>query len=350
MAEIFLTEDFIERLREQGPLLLDVRSETEFSRGHIPHAFNLPLLNDEHRAIVGTMYKKEGREAAVLSGFDLAGKKFGDFVRTAHEHSRNKEVMIYCWRGGMRSNIMAWVLGLAGFRTTLLKGGYKTFRNWALHQLTIPKKIIVVGGRTGSGKTEALRALKEKNEQVIDLEALAHHKGSAFGALGEKPQPRTEHFENLLAWEWSKMKDSKTVWLENESITIGSVKIPDPVFEMMRNAPVIELKAGVHYRIKRILDVYGDFPAELLEESTWKLKKRLGEPRTRQAVEFLRSGDKEKWIEEILYYYDKTYDYGMEQRIPGKAFFVECPGDHNYSVIADLMIDRSNKINESQPA
>lgn len=323
VAEIVTIENFIGKFRKEGLLLLDVRSESEYRQGHIPGAVNLPLLNDEHRAVVGTTYKKKGREAAVLSGFDLVGNKFGDFVRTALSLSENKQVMLYCWRGGMRSNIMAWILNMAGFKVTLLKGGYKTFRGWAREQFAVKKKLFILGGRTGSGKTEVLKALGEKGEQVIDLEGLAHHKGSAFGALGEKPQPRNEHFENLLAIEWNLADDERILWLENESITIGSVKLPDNIFEMMRTAPVIELKVDMQLRVKRILTDYGKFPVEALAENTLKLKKRLGDLRTRKAVEALNNGDKKEWLEEILFYYDRAYDFGMAKRKPESVFVVE---------------------------
>jgi tRNA 2-selenouridine synthase len=323
MAEIVDIHDFLRKLDEQKPLLLDVRSESEYKQGHLPGAVNLPLLNDEHRAIVGTTYKQKGREAAVLSGFDLVGNKFGDFVRTALDLSREKNILLYCWRGGMRSNIMAWILSAAGFKVTLLKGGYKTFRRWALDQFNQQKKIFILGGRTGSGKTEVLKALFGKGEQVIDLEALAHHKGSAFGALGEKPQPRNEYFENLLAMQWNRMDENKILWLENESVTIGSVKLPDNVFEMMRTAPVIELKVDMESRVKRILEDYGKFSVSELSENTLKLKKRLGEHRMRQAVEALQSNNKRGWLEEILLYYDRAYDYGMSKRKPESIISVE---------------------------
>ncbi|MCX6291800.1 MAG: tRNA 2-selenouridine(34) synthase MnmH [Bacteroidetes bacterium] len=348
MSEILEVDVFLDQLSRQQPLLLDARSESEFKQGHIPSAVNLPLLNDEHRAIVGTTYKQKGREAAVLAGFDLVGSKFGDVVRKVHALTGDKHVMLYCWRGGMRSNIMAWVLSMAGFKVTLLKGGYKTFRGWVLNCFHQPKKIFIIGGRTGSGKTDVLKLLKEHSEQVIDLEALAHHKGSAFGALGEKPQPRSEQFENLLALEWNGMDEDEILWLENESITIGSVKIPNVIFECMRKAPVIEIKTDMESRVKRILDDYGKFPAEILAENTMKLQKRLGELRTRQAVQALLDGDKIKWLEEILSYYDKTYDYGMSQRKPEGTFPVESNHHESMNDVMKKILALSNELKEKQ--
>ena len=339
MAETVGIEEFVNRISEREILLLDARSESEFNQGHIPGAVNLPLLNDEHRKIVGTTYKQKGREAAVQKGFDLVGSKFGDMIRKALELSgAKKEVMIYCWRGGMRSNILSWLLGTTGFKVTLLKGGYKSFRNWALQQLIQPKNIVVIGGRTGSGKTELLLELKTKGEQVIDLEQLAHHKGSAFGALGEKPQPRNEHFENKLALEWNLADEKKILWLENESVTIGSVKIPDSIYEMMRQAPVVELKTDLERRKERILSEYGKFPVDILAENTLKLKKRLGDFRTRQAIESLKNNDKIAWLDEILFYYDKAYDYGMAQRKPQNTVVVELDNTGSFSGLAEHIL------------
>ncbi len=341
MAETLDIEEFLDGLSSGKILLLDARSESEYKQGHIPGAVNMPLLNDEHRVIVGTTYKKEGREAAVLKGFDLVGNKFSDFVRKALELSENKHVMLYCWRGGMRSNILSWILSMAGFKVTLLKGGYKSFR---LDQFRHRKKMLIVGGRTGSGKTEILKLLKEKGEQVIDLEGLANHKGSAFGGLGEKPQPRNEHFENKLAMEWNASDEHKILWLENESVLIGSVKIPDPVFEMMRNAPVIEIQCDIETRMNRILKDYGKFAAEVLAENTMKLTKRLGDLRARKAIEALLNNDKKTWMEETLSYYDKTYDYGMTQRRPEKRFSVEQHTEETMTSVADRVLALSQQM------
>jgi len=349
MIQTLEVKDFVDRFREKKIALLDARSESEFKQGHIPGAVNIPLLNDEHRKIVGTIYKQKGREAAVLSGFDLVGGKFGDLVRSARELSEDKQIMLYCWRGGMRSNIMAWTLNTAGFNVTLLKGGYKTFRRYTLEQFNQHKRIIVIGGRTGTGKTDLLRQLKKNGEQVIDLEALANHKGSAFGALGEDPQPRNEHFENMLGMEWSLVDPERNLWLENESVLIGAVKIPDHIYERMRNAPVIELQCNMESRMKRIMHDYGKFGSDILAENTMKLTKRLGDQRARKAIEALLNGDKKTWMEETLFYYDKTYDYGMAQRKPDKIFSVEFKADETIESLAERVLLQAHQL-DKQPA
>lgn len=314
MTVVNTIEEFLQEQREKNWLLLDVRSQSEFSQGHIPGAVNLPLLNDEHRRIVGTTYKQKGREEAVQAGFDLVGPSFGDFVRQVKSLSKSKTIYLYCWRGGMRSGIMSWILNMAGFQVHVLKGGYKTFRNWALVQFSKPRKTIVLGGATGSGKTELLNWLKRNGQQVIDLEGLANHKGSSFGALGQASQPTYEQFENYLALQWKYADPDAVLWLENESHAIGRVKIPDALFDIILTSPLIEVKVPKEIRAVRILKEYGHFPPVALAECTARLQKRLGGLRTQQALAALEEKNFDVWVDILLDYYDKTYAHGNEDR------------------------------------
>jgi tRNA 2-selenouridine synthase len=325
-------DEFIKKYREEGLPVLDVRSEKEFFHGHFPDAFNLPLLNNEERIIIGTCYKQKGREAAVKKGFGLVGPRFADMISAAEALAPSKSLLLYCWRGGMRSNIMSWLLGMAGFRVFLLKGGYKSWRTWALQQFDIRKKIMIVGGRTGSGKTEMLHALSSAGEQVIDLEGMAHHKGSAFGALGQKPQPANEHFENMLALSWSSYNENEVIWIENESRTIGSNIIPQGLYAQMRMATVAEIRLDYSIRKKRILDEYGGFPVDVLTENTKKVAKRLGGMRLKEALDFLSQHDLPGWVDIMLQYYDGTYEYGSRDRDPSAVIDVSLPDDnmHNH--------------------
>ena len=300
MSESLTADIFIRKHLDERLLLIDVRSETEFSQAHIPGAVNIPLLNDDHRKQVGITYKSNGREAAVVKGFDLVGDKFGNFIREVKKQSSQKHVMVYCWRGGMRSGIMSWILEMGGIKCVLLKGGYKFYRRFVFDVLEQPRKVVVLGGKTGSGKTEVLDELKKKGEQVICLETLASHRGSAFGALGKPLQPRNEMFQNMLAEEWLKIDPDKILFLENESLTIGPIVLPPRIYEAIRTSPVVEMQLDLPQRLKRILAEYGEFPVGLLMENTLKLSKRLGGLRTQQAVEALQNGDKEKWVELVL--------------------------------------------------
>ena len=200
--------------------VIDVRTPLEFDHARIPGAYNLPIFSNEERVMVGTTYKQKGREAAILLGFDLTGPKWSGFIKQALKRAPEKRIMVHCWRGGMRSGAMAWALNLYGFEVYLLEGGYKRFRNWVLDQFKKQYPILVLGGMTGSGKTQILHKLKEKGEQIIDLEGLAQHQGSSYGSMGYLNQPSQEHFENLLAVALSKVDTDRPLWLEDESLSI----------------------------------------------------------------------------------------------------------------------------------
>lgn len=305
-------EAFI-RFRTSGYTIADVRSESEFSHGHIPGAQNLPLLNNEHRVIVGTEYKNNGQEAAIRKGWDLAGPTLGQLYRKARKWMKDERLLLHCWRGGMRSEIAAWVSAFGGGEVLVLEGGYKSYRQHALHGLTsAPPLLHVVGGKTGSGKTEYLSVLSAKGEQVIDLEGLAHHKGSSFGALGQDPQPSQEQFENNLAEAYQACDPTRPVWVEFESRTIGRLVLPEALFHAMLAAPMTLLEVPDEVRIARLLQEYGSFPVPDLEAATQRIAKRLGGQHAIRALEALQNGDMETWMRVCLQYYDKAYAYGLD--------------------------------------
>ena len=348
MAEILQVEDFVSRLQSENPVLIDVRSESEFYNGRIPGAVNLPLLNDEHRKEVGITYKQKGRSQAVEKGFELVGGKFIDFVKAAKKIiSEQQTILLYCWRGGMRSNIMSWVLETAGIRTVLLKGGYKNYRRWALKQFEVQRKLIVIGGKTGSGKTFLLNELAKRGEQTLDLEALANHRGSAYGAIGKPPQPRQEHFENLIAYYLSKTNPELPLWIENESRKVGSLQIPNPLFDRMMNSPLIEVVIRDEERVQRILDEYGKFSVEELRANTVKLERSLGGARLKEALQLLDEKNLTGWIKLMLTYYDKTYQYGLSLRNQEKNFQIEINYD-NMNEIFQSLISEKEKIFSTQ--
>ncbi len=334
--------DFFKEAKDT--IVLDVRSEGEYKQGHLPGAINVPLLNNEERKIVGTTYKQVGREAAVIKGFELVGHKFADYIKLVQKLSPTKKISVYCWRGGMRSNTMAWLLQLSGFNVTVLKGGYKTFRNWALEILKEERNVVILGGKTCTGKTELLKKLKEKGEQVIDLEQLACHKGSTFGALGQAAQPSNEHFENVLSLEWYTYNNKNVIWLENESNRIGGIKIPDTVFEMMRKAKLIDVVLPLEQRIKRVLDEYAVFSVELLEEGTRRLEKRLGNLRMTQAIAFLKENKLEQWAKMMLDYYDDAYEHSNSKRETGTIKTMEIDDIVDLNVVEQLIVF-ANKMN-----
>lgn len=302
----------------QDVVLLDARSPGEFFHASIPGAHNLPLLTDDHRAQVGTAYKQKGKEAAIILGFRLAGPLFAQRIEQAGSLAPHRRVALYCWRGGMRSQIMAWVLSVAGFEVTLLRGGYKSFRHWVLNFLSADlPPVKVLGGKTGAGKTDLLQELKSSGAQVIDLEHLANHRGSAFGALGLGHQPSQENFENRLAWSIKALDPGRPVWMENESRLIGKLKLPPKIYDTLRSSEVYEVALSLAERMERIWAEYGTFDSAELIVCTKKIESKLGTERCRQAVRALEQGDPYGWLQEILLYYDRQYQKASETRIPG---------------------------------
>jgi tRNA 2-selenouridine synthase len=238
----------------------------------------------------------------------------------------------------MRSNIMAWMLQMAGMRVVVLKDGYKSYRQWAIHHFTHLPEIIVLGGKTGSGKTEMLYHLKEQGENIIDLEKLANHRGSAYGHLGMETQPMQEMFENLLAWELAIVGNAQPLWLENESRNIGLVHLPNQLYDTIRTSRVVEMEVDIEIRKKRILQDYGQFPVEDLIEKTVRLTKRLGGQHVKAAVQFLRDGDYSQWLDIVLHYYDKTYQHGNNERKAGTIRTVEVSWKDPMQVVVNLIV------------
>ena len=273
MVEQIEIEEFI-GLMDSFPVI-DVRSPGEYSQGHIPCAVNLPLFNDGERAIVGTIYKNSGREAAVLKGLELAGPKLAGFVKKAGQLVPRKRFLIHCWRGGMRSGQMAWLFDQAGFQPVLLAGGYKSYRRFIRESFSKAAEIIVIGGLTGSGKTDILNHLFMMGEQVLYLERSANHKGSVFGALGQEKQPTNEQFENDLHEQWRHFDFHQRIWIEDESRNIGNVIIPDPLFDRIISSPMIRIGLPVEARIYRIINEYAGFDPGLLKDSIMKISEKL---------------------------------------------------------------------------
>ncbi|MBW6490250.1 MAG: tRNA 2-selenouridine(34) synthase MnmH [Lentimicrobium sp.] len=289
--------------------IIDVRSPLEYAQGHIPGSFNIPLLSDDERAIVGKLYKQSGKEASLLKGLDFVGVKMSGFVKKLKSliKGKSKDVVVYCWRGGMRSASMAWLFDTSGFNTTVIDGGYKSYRAYIRQKSGMSIPIIVLGGMTGSGKTEILHELKKKGEQVIDLEGLAHNKGSVFGYLGQLPQPTNEQFENNLFDEWSKLNPGKPVWIEDESRSIGTVSLPNPFFESMKQAPMVMLDISIEKRVERLIAEYAGFDKELLLSAISRISVAMGGEGVKEAKNNIISGDFTRAIYLTLGYYDKKY-------------------------------------------
>jgi len=207
----------------------------------------------------------------------------------------------------MRSSAMAWLLETVGLNCSLLKDGYKAYRNFVLQSFDTPRNILLLGGYTGSGKTEILQALKNAGEQIVDLEGLTNHKGSAFGALGQEAQPSTEQFENILSTELEKLDKQRVVWIEDESRNVGKASIPQGFWNQMRASKLIRVDTPYDIRLERLMRDYACFDTEGLAASIKKIEKRLGFDKCKTALDACMNGDREAAARICLNYYDAAY-------------------------------------------
>jgi tRNA 2-selenouridine synthase len=347
-------------------IVIDVRSPSEYNHGHIIGSKNIPLFTDEERKIVGTAYKQESREQAMKIGLDFFGPKMKKIIEEVEGLMTNKQrakskdgdcqlpivncIFLYCWRGGMRSAAIAWLLNLYGVKISVLAGGYKAYRNYVLETFSLPFSLKIVAGFTGSGKTEILHELEKRGEEIIDLEKLASHKGSAFGNINMPVQPTQEMFENLLAQDLrlksmrqrqssicnlqSAIKDSDLLhsthhlplWLEDESQRIGLINIPPAFWQQIRQAPVYFFDIPFEDRLKHIIEEYGDHNKKLLADSITRISKKLGGLETKNALNYLEEGNISACFSILLKYYDKHYLKGLHNRDNLSSLLQKLPG------------------------
>ena len=313
-------------LRADLPIV-DVRSQKEFQEGHITNAANIPLLNNEERIAVGTDYKQKGQLDAIKTGFRLVGPRLPEIINAAEEISKQREILVHCWRGGMRSNNFCQFIGMARIKSHSLQGGYKAYRQLAMESFKKPFQFTVLSGYTGSGKSEVLRTLVQKGEQVIDLESLAHHKGSAFGGLDMPPQPTTEQFQNNLFEAILKLDASKRIWIEDESIAIGKIFLPQPFWLQMNISPVVEMIVPKETRINRLVKEYGSANKEEFLEAMERVTRKLGGQHFNTAKEKLLQNDMPAVMDILLTYYDKAYQTSLKKKHDRIKHEVQWNGD-----------------------
>jgi len=301
------------KLSKEVPLF-DVRTPAEFHQGHIPPAKNLPLFTNEERVVVGTLYKRESPKAAMLKGLEFVGPKMRPLIEQVEATTSSKTIAVHCWRGGKRSGSVGWLMGMGGFEVHTISGGYKAYRTHILqqfHQLDL--QLIVLGGKTGAGKTKILKALAAKGEQIIDLEGLAHHKGSAFGFIGEGPSPTVEQFENNLFTTLNQLDLTKRIWVENESRRIGKVLIPQGFWDQMRQTTLINIELPFQVRLAVSLENYSTEESADLQIAFHNIRKRLGGQNYQTALTYLEEGNLKGAASIALKYYDKQYQYMLEK-------------------------------------
>ncbi len=333
-------EQFLEL--SDSHVVLDVRSPGEYDHAHIPGAISFPLFSDEERKIVGTTYKQKSREQAIKIGLEFFGPKMRKMVEEVEEIISNrqnilsneekklsvaKSILVHCWRGGMRSGAVSWLLDMYGFKVYTLVGGYKKYRNHVLDTFKIPFDLKILGGYTGSGKTGLLKALQQKGEIIIDLEGIANHKGSAFGNIGLPKQPGQEMFENHLAKKLRGIiteqnrkkstdpsKPTRSIWTEDESQRIGLVNIPGDLWTRMRQSPVFFLDIPFEERLKQIVEEYGVLNVENLADAINRISQKLGNLNAKTAILHLKEGKISECFDILLKYYDKHYFKSLHNR------------------------------------
>ena len=307
----------LECFRTSAGTIVDVRTPSEFAQGHWPGAVNIPLFTDDQRHQVGLTYKQQGRLDAIELGLKLCGPALAGLSAALTEAAAgaSSPLRIYCWRGGMRSASMAWLAEQIELKPTLLQGGYKSYRQWAQSRFEQTWPLRVMGGRTGTGKTDLLLAMAARGAAVVDLEGLAHHRGSSFGGLGLPEQPSTEHYENKLAeaLDQHQRQHAREIWLEAESIQVGCCRIPKALFDQMKDAPVLEIQRDLNERVEQLVQVYGHQGGAALAEATQRISRRLGPQRTKEALDAIAREDWAGACRATLDYYDRCYDHELER-------------------------------------
>jgi tRNA 2-selenouridine synthase len=292
--------------------VVDVRTELEFAEDHLPGAVNVPILNNEERVEVGTIYKQVGPQQARQRGLELTCSRFGSMVAEIAAHAAGRPIVVYCWRGGLRSLSMAILLEMSGYRVAQLQGGYKAFRGQVtayFEDFAPPAPLIVMHGMTGTGKTTFINGLDRQKWTTIDLEGLACHRGSAFGEVGLYQTLSQKRFETLLWNEFRQAPTNRPIVLEGESPRIGRIALPGNLYEVMAASCKVWCVASLETRVKRLAVEYAheDY-REAMAEALERIRKKLGGQRYAELAGLLAAWDIEGLGRGLIeYYYDKLY-------------------------------------------
>jgi tRNA 2-selenouridine synthase len=292
--------------------VIDVRTQLEFAEDHLPGAINVPILNNEERVEVGTIHKQIGPQQARQRGLELTCGRFGTMVAEIASHAAGRPILVYCWRGGLRSLSMAILLEMSGYPVVQLRGGYKVFRGQVIkcfEEFTPPAPLIVMHGMTGTGKTTFINGLDQKNWTSIDLEGLACHRGSAFGSVGLDQSLSQKRFETLLWDEFRKAPADRPIVLEGESPRIGKIALPGNLYEVMASSCKIWCSASLETRVRRLAVEYAREEYRIpMAEALERIKKKLGGLRYAELSGLLEAWDIEGLGRGLIeYYYDKLY-------------------------------------------
>lgn len=293
-------------------LVVDVRTPLEYAEDHLPGAVNVPLLSNDERVEIGILYKQQGPQPARVRGLELTAHRFPAMVAEICAAAAGRPILVYCWRGGLRSRTVVTILQLTGHDAVQLQGGYKAYRHGVeeyFARFTPPAPLIVIHGMTGTGKTEFLLRLDPAHFTVIDLEGLACHRGSAFGSLGLSQELSQKRFDTLLWDAFRRAPTDRPIVLEGESRRIGRINLPGTLYDVMRQSIKVWAHASIETRVGRLmaeyaLPQYRQGMAEALE----RIKPKLGGERYQEILGYLETWDMPRFMEGLIsHYYDKLY-------------------------------------------
>ncbi|MFB6356647.1 MAG: tRNA 2-selenouridine(34) synthase MnmH [bacterium] len=329
----------------EDPLIIDVRTPSEFQEDHHRNAINLPVLNDEQREEVGTIHNLDTTfEARQIGARYISENLPGILERVEEKYYSDRAIVVYCWRGGMRSESLGLVLDRIGYPTYRIEGGYRSLRKNIKNYLESgnwPHPVVTLYGYTGTGKTEILHNLANRGESIIDLEDLANHRGSAFGGVGLGEQPSQKWFEHRLYEQLD--QSSAPLFLEGESRQIGRCHVPDRLYEDLANSPRIWVEANLEYRINNIMDEY-EWPREKdqLIQNLEHISERFGSDKTSHLQDLLRKDRVESVVETLLTdYYDPAYDHSCPDR---SEFDLIINGDNPEQSIRQILQWKNNQL------
>lgn len=305
------TAEFREALIDTH-FLVDVRTPLEFAEDHLPGAINVPLLDNDERVEIGILYKQQGPHQARRRGLEMTASRFPALVKEIADKAGSLPILVYCWRGGLRSKTVTSILDLSGIPAVQLRGGYKAYRAHVtdyFEDFRPNGPLVVLHGLTGSGKTAFLHALPDKHSTIIDLEGLANHRGSAFGALGLSQTLSQKYFESTL---WNALRQTpqgKPIVLEGESRRIGKISLPGNLYEVMATSRKIWCKTSLETRINRLIHEYGrEEYRDEMAVALLRIRKKLGGEKYDEIAGYLETWELRLFMKGLLEnYYDKVY-------------------------------------------
>lgn len=306
-------------------IVIDVRSPSEYIKGHLPDSYNIPLFSDDQRALVGTIYKHQGKMEALLLGLELVGPQLQRYMEQVKNYVAEKSnpLIIYCQRGGMRSKSFGMLLASHGYTVYQLTGGQKAYKAFVRQQAQRAHQFIVLGGKTGCGKTKILQELQKQGEQVLDLESLAQHKGSVFGGLGQNQQPSQEQFIIDCCTMLAQFDAQRPIWVEKESYKIGNLSLPAELWYPLQQAPIIYIDLPKTERIQFLLQEYGTHDTTALKTCIQMLQKKIGSPQVKNLCALVDKNQKEKVADLLLDYYDKLYTHSLQKSSNNKVLHLQ---------------------------